>query len=64
MDFSEGDKQNLGVRWRAVDEEALNVGRAPITKKPSSSQLSINSVHSRRGSVDPATILPIQYRTV
>ena len=59
------DGQKPGVRWHTVDEEALETSRNPVMRRQTSnSQLSIHSVHSRRGSIDPGTMLPIQYRTV
>ncbi|KAL9133698.1 MAG: hypothetical protein Q9175_005121 [Cornicularia normoerica] len=43
----------------------LETSRNPVTHtQTTSSQLWIRSVHSRRGCMDPGTMLPIQYRTV
>ena len=65
MEGFENDGQKSGVRWHTNDEEALETSRNPVTHtQATSSQLSIHSVHSRRGSIDPATMLPILYRTV
>ncbi|KAI9825267.1 MAG: hypothetical protein M1832_001301 [Thelocarpon impressellum] len=53
------------IRWRSEDEEAAKQGRSNLVRSQSNgSQLSIHSVHSRRDSIDPATALPIHYRTV
>ena len=65
MEGSESDGQKPGIRWHTTDEEALETSRNPVTQTQSTnSQLSIHSVQSRRGSIDPGTMLPIQYRTV
>ncbi|KAL9074564.1 MAG: hypothetical protein Q9161_002156 [Pseudevernia consocians] len=65
MEGSESDGQKPGIRWYTTDEEALETSRNPVTQTQSTnSQLSIHSVQSRRGSIDPGTMLPIQYRTV
>jgi sodium/potassium-transporting ATPase subunit alpha len=50
------------VQWTDVDVEA--VARPRPTLHHSNSNISIHSTHSRRGSIDPASALPIQYRTV
>jgi len=50
------------IRWH--DEEAGTRGRPSIRREASQGSLSIRSAHSRANSVDPATALPIQYRTV
>ena len=54
-----------GVRWRDVDIEAGGSGR-PLRRNRSRSRgsLSIHSVHSNVGSVDPSAVLPITYRTM
>ena len=65
MEQFESDGQKPGVRWHTTDEEALEIPRYPISHtQTASSQLSIHSASSRRGSIDPGTMLPIQYRTV
>lgn len=65
MEQFEIDGQKPGVRWHTNDEEALETSRNPVMHTQiSSSQLSIHNAHSRRGSIDPGTMLPIQYRTV
>jgi sodium/potassium-transporting ATPase subunit alpha len=46
-----------------ADVEAAGARPRPTLHR-SNSNISINSVHSRRGSIDPASALPIQYRTV
>lgn len=49
----------------AEDEEANPLGIPRVTRHVSaSSQLSVLSPHGRRGSMEPAYALPIQYRTV
>ena len=52
----------------AVDQEAATDDLPRLSRSVSvGSQMSIQSVHSvtrRRGSIDPATALPIQYRTL
>ena len=65
MEAFESDGQKPGLRWHTIDEEALDSIRNPVTHtQATSSQLSIHSVPSRRSSIDPGTMLPIQYRTV
>ncbi|TVY58422.1 Sodium/potassium-transporting ATPase subunit alpha [Lachnellula cervina] len=51
------------IQWTAADVEAGDA-RPRQSLHRSNSNMSINSVHSRRGSIDPASALPIQYRTV
>lgn len=46
-----------------MDIEAAGSRPRPSLHR-SNSNLSIHSMHSRRGSIDPASALPIQYRTV
>jgi sodium/potassium-transporting ATPase subunit alpha len=59
----EDEKQKASrVLWTGVDVESG--ARPRPTLHRSNSNISINSIHSRRGSVDPASALPIQYRTV
>jgi sodium/potassium-transporting ATPase subunit alpha len=50
------------IQWTDVDLESG--ARPQPTLHRSNSNKSINSMHSRRGSVDLASALPIQYRTV
>jgi sodium/potassium-transporting ATPase subunit alpha len=62
-----GEKQNRGrIQWTGVDLEAA--GERPQlpqgSLQRSNSQISIHSAQSRRGSIDPASVLPIQYRTI
>lgn len=65
MEASESDGQKAGLRWHNIDEEALEYSRNPVAHtQTTSSQLSIHSAPSRRSSIDPGTMLPIQYRTV
>jgi hypothetical protein len=60
----EDEKQNASrVQWTDVDVEAAESRPRPALHR-SNSNLSIHSIHSRRGSIDPASALPIQYRTV
>jgi sodium/potassium-transporting ATPase subunit alpha len=57
----EGEKQNAShIQW--TDVEAASRPRPELRR--SNSNISINSMRSRRGSIDPASALPIQYRTV
>jgi sodium/potassium-transporting ATPase subunit alpha len=68
MDVIEPDSRQADksrVRWQAVDEEHANIVRPALTHTLSSnSQMSIQSLRNRRGSIDPAIALPIQYRSV
>jgi len=58
-----GEKSNAShVQWNNADEEAGANPRRSLHR--TNSNLSIHSAHSRRGSIDPASALPIQYRTV
>ena len=53
------------IRWNAVDEEAADRGRDALAQRRSNrSRNSIHSSHSRRGSIDPSTAFPIQYRSM
>ena len=62
-EFSEEKQKASRIQWTDADVEAAEARpRAPLRR--SNSNISINSVHSRRGSIDPASALPIQYRTV
>jgi len=49
------------VQWTEADIEA---GKPRPILHRTNSNASINSSTSRRGSIDPASALPIQYRTV
>lgn len=60
VEFSEEKEKASRVQW--TDVEAGERPR-PFLQR-TNSNLSINSVHSRRGSIDPASALPISYRTV
>jgi sodium/potassium-transporting ATPase subunit alpha len=63
VEFSEEKQKASRIHWTDADVEAAEARpRAPLRR--SNSNISINSVHSRRGSIDPASALPIQYRTV
>jgi sodium/potassium-transporting ATPase subunit alpha len=63
VEFSEEKQKASRIQWTDADVEAAEARpRAPLRR--SNSNISINSVHSRRGSIDPASALPIQYRTV
>jgi sodium/potassium-transporting ATPase subunit alpha len=63
VEFSEEKQKASRIQWTDADVEAAEARpRAPLHR--SNSNISINSVHSRRGSIDPASALPIQYRTV
>jgi sodium/potassium-transporting ATPase subunit alpha len=58
-----GEKQPASrIQWTDVDVETL--ARPQPALRRSNSSISINSNHPRRGSIDPASALPIQYRTV
>ena len=59
----ENEKQKAShIHWTDVDLESGT--RPQPTLQRSNSNISINSMHSRRGSIEPASALPIQYRTV
>jgi len=62
----EGENQKPSrIQWTDVDlENGERPQRAQMNLHRSNSSMSINSMHSRRGSIDPASALPIQYRTV
>ncbi|TVY18566.1 Sodium/potassium-transporting ATPase subunit alpha [Lachnellula arida] len=61
---SRDEKQHASrIQWTDVDVEAGDA-RPRQSLHRSNSNMSINSVHSRRGSIDPSSALPIQYRTV
>jgi sodium/potassium-transporting ATPase subunit alpha len=62
-----GEKESRGrVQWNDVDLEAAGEQHHPPagSRQRSNSNISIHSAHSRRGSIDPASALPIQYRTI
>lgn len=61
VEFSEEKQKGSRIHW--TDVEAAEERTRPVLHR-SNSNISINSVHSRRGSIDPASALPIQYRTV
>lgn len=61
VEFSEEKQKGSHIQW--TDVEAVEERTRPVLHR-SNSNISINSVHSRRGSIDPASALPIQYRTV
>lgn len=63
------DEKNKSIvedrRIRYADEETAPKDQLRLRRTLSStSQLSIHSVRSRRFSIDPATAVPIQYRTL
>lgn len=60
VEFEDDKHKAPRIQWTQVDPEA----RARPELRRSNSNISINSAHSRRGSIDPASVLPIQYRTV
>lgn len=57
------DEKPSRIQWTDADVEAGTAKRRHSLHR-STSNISINSAHSRRGSIDPASALPIQYRTV
>ncbi|KAH7348562.1 hypothetical protein BKA65DRAFT_584292 [Rhexocercosporidium sp. MPI-PUGE-AT-0058] len=63
IEFSD-DKQKVSrIQWNEADVET-GEGRSRPNLQRNNSNISINSSHSRRGSIDPASALPIHYRTV
>jgi hypothetical protein len=62
VDFEDEKQKASRVQWEDVDVEAGNRPRHSLHR--SNSNISIYSMHSRRGSIDPASVLPIQYRTI
>jgi sodium/potassium-transporting ATPase subunit alpha len=61
----EGEKQKPSrIQWTDADLENGESPQPQMNLHRSNSSMSINSMHSRRGSIDPASALPIQYRTV
>jgi sodium/potassium-transporting ATPase subunit alpha len=63
VEFIEEKQKASRIQWTDADVEA-DLARPRPTLHRSNSNISINSMHSRRGSIDPASALPIQYRTV
>ncbi|KAF8849799.1 calcium ATPase [Acephala macrosclerotiorum] len=63
VEFAGDEHKAPRIHWTQVDPEA-GASRARPELRRSNSNISINSAHSRRGSIDPASALPIQYRTV
>jgi len=63
VEFVEEKQKASRIQWTDIDVEAA--GPKPrSTLQRSNSNISINSMHSRRASIDPASALPIQYRTI
>jgi sodium/potassium-transporting ATPase subunit alpha len=60
VNFEEAGMRNPRVQWTDVESDP-RATRSSIHR--SSSHVSITSIHSRRGTIDPASTLPIQYRT-
>ncbi len=58
-----GEEKHKAGRIHWTDIETAGDRSRPALQR-TNSNISINSVHSRRGSIDPASALPIQYRTV
>ena len=70
LDDSMGKGPQSRIRWHDADEEARDP-RSPFTRaqdrnhdRDDMSIRSIRSMSGRSSNVDPATALPIQYRTV
>ena len=63
VEFEDEKQKASRIQWTDVDIEAAGSRPRPALHR-SNSNLSIHSIHSRRGSIDPASALPIQYRTV
>lgn len=63
LEFSEDKQKAARIQWNETDVET-GEGRTRPNLQRTNSNISINSSHSRRGSIDPASALPIQYRTV
>lgn len=61
VEFEETPTKAARIQWTDADIEAG--GRRPSLHR-TNSNISLNGSHSRRGSIDPASALPIQYRTV
>ncbi|RDW59706.1 putative calcium-transporting ATPase [Coleophoma cylindrospora] len=62
-EFDDVKAKGARIQWHDADVES---GVRPRQQQlhRSNSNISINSHHSRRGSIDPSSALPIQYRTV
>lgn len=60
VEFSEEKEKAARIQWTDIEAGARP---RPILQR-TNSNISIGSVHSRRGSIDPASALPITYRTV
>jgi len=63
VEFQDEKQPAWRVQWTDNDVEA-GASRPRASFHRSNSNISINSMHSRRASIDPASALPIQYRTV
>ena len=61
VEFDNEKQKASRIQWT---EDVEAAGSRPQPLHRSNSNLSIHSMHSRRGSIDPASALPIQYRTV
>ena len=57
-------EEHRGARIQWTDVEASPGHQPRPALHRSTSNISINAPHSRRASIDPASALPIQYRTV
>jgi sodium/potassium-transporting ATPase subunit alpha len=64
VEFEDEKQKPSRIQWTDVDLENGERPQRQMNLHRSNSNISINSVHSRRGSIDPASALPIQYRTV
>jgi sodium/potassium-transporting ATPase subunit alpha len=65
VEFIEEKQKASRIQWTDADADVkADLARPRPTLHRSNSNISINSMHSRRGSIDPASALPIQYRTV
>jgi sodium/potassium-transporting ATPase subunit alpha len=63
VEFQDEKQPASRIQWTDVDVEG-GASRPRLSLHRSNSNISINSMHSRRASIDPASALPIQYRTV
>ncbi|TVY71246.1 Sodium/potassium-transporting ATPase subunit alpha-A [Lachnellula suecica] len=63
VEFQDEKLQASRIQWENADLEA-GASRSRTSLHRSNSNISINSMQSGRGSIDPASALPIQYRTV
>jgi sodium/potassium-transporting ATPase subunit alpha len=61
VEFEQNQTRTPRIQWTDADIEAG--GRRPSLHR-TNSNISINSTRSRRASIDPASALPIAYRTV